>query len=63
MNDSAVKIVVYTTSTHNDFIRTYCKECKPRRIKSKQGTLVVSDYDTFCSGCGESFRELAEREI
>lgn len=54
-----VIIPVYTTS--DDFHPFYCEECKPVG-KSVKETIVVSDYDHFCSGCGEDFLDIAERK-
>lgn len=50
------EITIYTQ--HN---KMYCEDCKPQG-KSKRGTLVTSAYNHYCSGCGQDYREMAERE-
>ena len=43
---------------HEQNGKHYCQDCKPHGTSHK-GTLVISDYDHFCAGCGEDFKELA----
>lgn len=56
---TTIEIPVYTV-TDGRYIKTYCKSCKP--AGSKPGTLVTGSYDHFCCGCGEDFKEIAERK-
>jgi hypothetical protein len=51
-----VEITIYEQN-----YKQYCENCKPEG-RSKKGTLVISGYDYFCCGCGESFKEIAERK-
>lgn len=58
---NTVEVTVYE-QTINGFIKLYCEDCKPTG-KSKKGTLRVSGYDHFCSGCGEDFKVIGEQQI
>lgn len=39
--------------------KQYCEDCKPTK-NARRSTLVVSSYDHYCAGCGQSFRDIAE---
>ncbi len=41
--------------------KVYCEECEPQG-KVERRTLFTSGYTFSCDGCGESFKELAERD-
>jgi len=57
---NTLEITVYT-QTDDNFITLYCEDCKPQGASHK-GTLVVSNYDHFCSGCGQDFLEMAQEQ-
>jgi hypothetical protein len=50
---NTVEVPVYEKDS-----KTYCSDCRPRG--SKPSTLITSSYRHCCSGCGESFKEIAE---
>lgn len=45
--------------TKNGTIKIYCEDCKPQG-SSQRGTLVVSGFDHFCTGCGADFQDIAK---
>ena len=57
----ALEITVYTHTNRHNVTWLYCEDCKPQG--GQRGTLMNSSYDHFCHGCGEDFREMAERKV
>lgn len=47
---------------YNQGHKVYCQECKPQDHSTK-AIEVVSGYEVCCHGCGESFREIAEKSL
>lgn len=60
--EERTEITVYTVTSEDEVsIKVYCEECKSA-CASQPGTLIVSGYDNFCQGCGQDFKEMAEKK-